>query len=161
MATESPWRRRSREVIEATLAALPADATLADKRRALRDAYPFGPRQYTPYRMWCSEVRKALQSKPPTIQLIHVLLGPDGVLCDWCEDKGCLGCAGRRKAHASTPNLAELRALLAASLATARGPSVVRDALADWYEEHGFEVEARWVREEWDIAKAKRLLKAR
>lgn len=70
-------------------------------------------------------------------------------------------CAERRKAHASTPNLAELRALLAASLATARGPSVARNALADWYEERGFEVEARWVREEWDIAKAKRLLKAR
>ena len=159
MARESPWRRRSREVIQTTLAALPAGATLADKRRALRDAYPFGPRQYTPYRMWCQEVRKALlQSKPPTIQLIHVLLGPDGVLCDWCKDEGCLGCAGRRKAHGCTPNLAELRTLMAASLATARGPSVARNALADWYEERGFEVEARWVREMWDPIVARRML---
>lgn len=160
--TESPWRLRSREVIQATLATLPVGTPLPEIRRALRAAYPFGERKYTPYRLWCSEVKKALQaSKPPAIELVHVLLGPDGVLCDWCKDEGCLGCAERRAAYARMPKLDELRTLLAASLATARGESLARKALADWYEEHGLEVEVRWVREEWDSKKATRLLRVR
>lgn len=163
MAAESPWSRRSREVIEAALAGLPPDATDDDKRKAVSAAYPFGPRKHHPYKMWCAEVRAILGPKrpAPAIQMIHVLLGPHGVLCDWCKGEGCLGCAERRRVHASMPGLGELRAILAASLATARGPSVARNALADWYEERGLEVESRWVREEWDIAKAKRLLKVR
>lgn len=163
MAAESPWRTRSREVIQATLAALPAEATLAEKRRALRDAYPFGPKTNHPYRMWCEEVRHTLlaATSPPKIQHIHILLGPDGVLCDWCEDEGCegcLACAKRRTAQYSMPGLGELRALLAASLDTGRGESLARNALADWYEEHGLEVEAKWVRESWDTVVARRLL---
>ena len=29
-------------------------------RRALRDAYPFGPRKYWPYRVWLEEVKKVM-----------------------------------------------------------------------------------------------------
>ena len=57
------WRRETRKVILATLAALPVDATLAEKRRALRDAYPFGLRQHHPYKIWFDEVNVQLGLK--------------------------------------------------------------------------------------------------
>lgn len=32
-------------------------------RKALREAYPFGPRQHWPYKVWCDEVRAQLGLK--------------------------------------------------------------------------------------------------
>ena len=54
----SPWRRESMETIKRVLSGLPPDATDTQKRKAISDAYPFGPRQYHPYKIWLSEVRK-------------------------------------------------------------------------------------------------------
>ena len=159
MATESPWRRRSREVIEATLAALPPDATLADKRRALRDAYPFGERRYTPYKIWCVEVRDALGTQRLTPQPEAVLIGPHGVRCDWCRPSpdGCLACSDARRKFAAMhmKDRTMLRRLLIAAL---EGDEADRLVLADWHEEYGLIGDARWVREMWDPIVARRML---
>lgn len=63
--TAQSWRDRARPVVAATLAALPPDATTQDKRRALRDAYPFGERAMWPYKVWCDEVRRQLGLERP------------------------------------------------------------------------------------------------
>lgn len=34
-------------------------------RKALRDAYPWGERDYHPYRVWCDEIRRQLQPPDP------------------------------------------------------------------------------------------------
>jgi len=54
------WRYRAASTIRDTLAGLPADADENAVRRALRDAYPFGQREMHPYKVWCEEVRHAL-----------------------------------------------------------------------------------------------------
>lgn len=54
------WAQQAREVVHATLASLPFGATVKEKRAALRQAYPFGPRQYWPYKAWCKAVRQSL-----------------------------------------------------------------------------------------------------
>lgn len=51
------WRDEARPIIARVLAAT-AGKPERDIRRALRDAYPFGPRQYHPYKVWCDEVAR-------------------------------------------------------------------------------------------------------
>lgn len=53
------WRAQAAPVIASVLRELEG-RPLADKRAALRAAYPFGPRRYWPYRVWCDEVRRQL-----------------------------------------------------------------------------------------------------
>ena len=53
------WRERAQRVIGEVRAAHP-DAAGPELRRLLRDAYPFGQRQFHPYKIWCDEVRRAL-----------------------------------------------------------------------------------------------------
>lgn len=65
MATEpiSGWRRSARLVIEETLRVLVEtnpSASEKEKRQALSEAYPFGPRKHHPYKIWCNEVARAL-----------------------------------------------------------------------------------------------------
>ena len=57
--TVSKWRVYSREVISEVLAANKG-ADIKTLRKALREAYPFGERKYTPYKIWLEECRKAL-----------------------------------------------------------------------------------------------------
>lgn len=58
----STWRERLAPIIAQTLDGLPADASLADKRKALRAAYPKGlGRSYWPYRVWLDECRRQLR----------------------------------------------------------------------------------------------------
>lgn len=54
------WSARSREVIAQIHARMPENATLTERKAALKDAYPFGPRQYWPYRAWCKARREYL-----------------------------------------------------------------------------------------------------
>ena len=35
-------------------------------RKALREAYPFGEREYWPYKVWCDEIRSQLGLKKTT-----------------------------------------------------------------------------------------------
>lgn len=55
----SRWRIYSRQVIAKVLAEN-KDADAKALRKALREAYPFGERMYTPYKIWREECRKAL-----------------------------------------------------------------------------------------------------
>ncbi len=71
------WRRHANKVIDAVLLELPADLPVKEKRKALNAAYPFGPRQNHPYRIWCSAVRIALAIEKPKRNRKAVESGPD------------------------------------------------------------------------------------
>ena len=62
MATEGYWTRRARLVIEATMRRLPSDAPVEHVRLALREAYPFGPREHYPYQIWLQLQNRALEN---------------------------------------------------------------------------------------------------
>jgi hypothetical protein len=58
------WRDQARLIIARVI----ADVGTADRRalrRALRAAYPWGQRQYHPYRIWCHEIRVQLGDVEP------------------------------------------------------------------------------------------------
>ncbi len=57
--TASYWRPHAAKVIQRVLKENP-DKTEKELKALLRAAYPFGPRQYHPYKIWCSEVRAQL-----------------------------------------------------------------------------------------------------
>lgn len=60
------WSEKAREVIGNIHASLPADATFQQRRKAVFDAYPFGMRQYHPYKVWLTAQRHYLaQFEPP------------------------------------------------------------------------------------------------
>jgi hypothetical protein len=72
----SHWRKLAAPVIARVLAETKGK-TDAEVRAALRSAYPFGPREHHPYRIWLDEVRiqtgrrritgrgRRLQGRPP------------------------------------------------------------------------------------------------
>lgn len=41
------------------------DGKLGEARVLIRDAYPFGLREYTPYKIWCEEVRRMIPGLYP------------------------------------------------------------------------------------------------
>ena len=53
------WRDIAQDVIRNVVRRVGTEDKAALKK-ALFDAYPFGQRQYYPYRIWCEEVRKTL-----------------------------------------------------------------------------------------------------
>lgn len=55
----SYWRTQAFPVIRAVIEREGAE-DLAALRRALRAAYPWGPRRYHRYRIWCDEVHRQL-----------------------------------------------------------------------------------------------------
>lgn len=56
------WRDRYIGLIAAVISAN-ANCSLADKRKALRAAFPDGPREYHPYKIWLDECRFQLGLK--------------------------------------------------------------------------------------------------
>lgn len=55
--TTSIWRTHAAQVISSVI----NDIGLSDQkalRKALREAYPFGERKYSPYKIWCDEVNR-------------------------------------------------------------------------------------------------------
>lgn len=52
------WRKTAREAIDKAHAGLDRDIAFNDRKAAIDAAYPFGERQYHPYKMWLKE-RKA------------------------------------------------------------------------------------------------------
>lgn len=60
------WRERARPIIARVLKETEGQ-DLKARRKALKDAYPWGPREHWPYKMWCSEVRRQLdlEATPP------------------------------------------------------------------------------------------------
>jgi hypothetical protein len=65
----STWRERATPIIEDVLR-ITAGQDEKAIRVALRDAYPFGPRQYHPYRIWCDEVKRQRGLKKPADKAI-------------------------------------------------------------------------------------------
>jgi len=73
---QSRWRRAAAPIIARVLAEN-AGRPEAEVRAALRAAYPFGPREHHPYRIWLDEIRiqtgrrqlsgreRRLQGRPP------------------------------------------------------------------------------------------------
>ena len=53
------WRTASQRTI-ARVESECAGKTLAEFRKALKDAYPFGERAHFPYKVWCDEQKLAL-----------------------------------------------------------------------------------------------------
>ncbi len=108
----SRWRVIAEQTIERVLADLPKAATDKQKRDAVRAAYPFGERQYLPYKHWLAAQREALGTsslpeapKPSPVVLLEgipaelgaivLALAADpadevtqAALCDWLEEHG-------------------------------------------------------------------------
>lgn len=58
------WRESARRVIEPILAMAQADGWDEGRiKRALFDAYPFGMRKYTPYKIWLDEIKRCRGTK--------------------------------------------------------------------------------------------------
>lgn len=53
----SRWREHARPIIARVLAETKGKPE-NEIRKALRDAYPFGPREYHPYKIWLDEVAR-------------------------------------------------------------------------------------------------------
>jgi hypothetical protein len=51
------WRDSARPIIAKVLAENEGKSE-KEIRKALREAYPFGVRQYHPYKIWCDEVKR-------------------------------------------------------------------------------------------------------
>lgn len=58
----STWQEQATAYIEAAHRALPADVTLAQRRRAIQQAYPWGERSGWPYKAWLKAQRHYLGS---------------------------------------------------------------------------------------------------
>ena len=63
MKNEPTWRQLAAPIIAEIIARYPEDCQ--ERRRALRDAYPFGARQYYPYKAWLAEVAHQTGRRKP------------------------------------------------------------------------------------------------
>ena len=61
----SDWGRISRETIARVHAQLPEDAPFKERKAAVKAAYPFGERNYWPYKAWCKAQRSYLAKYDP------------------------------------------------------------------------------------------------
>ena len=58
----SRWRQIAEPIVREIVAQFPEDCP--ERRKALKEAYPFGERAYWPYTMWLKVVREFTQPKP-------------------------------------------------------------------------------------------------
>lgn len=56
------WREKAAPIIANVLSQYPEDCP--ERRKALREAYPFGPRAHWPYKAWLAEIAKQTGRKP-------------------------------------------------------------------------------------------------
>lgn len=59
MARPKTWREQARPIIAAVIARVGTEDNHR-LRKALWYAYPFGPREHYPYKVWLSEIRRQL-----------------------------------------------------------------------------------------------------
>lgn len=59
------WAWRARNCIQEAHNALPADISFEDRKKAIFNAYPFGSREYHPYKMWLKEQKRYLVQYDP------------------------------------------------------------------------------------------------
>lgn len=57
------WRQKAAPIIAEVIQRVGREDMKA-LRKALREAYPFGPRAYHPYRVWLDEIKCHLSSVP-------------------------------------------------------------------------------------------------
>lgn len=57
------WRDHAYPIIRRVLSETRGKSE-AEIKKALREAYPFGQREYHPYRIWCDEIRRQRGLKP-------------------------------------------------------------------------------------------------
>lgn len=65
------WRDKARQVIAAVIAEVGTDDP-GKLKRALFDAYPFGERQYHPYKIWLDEIKVQLGTKRRKVKDVTV-----------------------------------------------------------------------------------------
>lgn len=78
MSREPTWRHRARRVIVSVLQELGPRRRLLTKRRALRQAYPFGVRRGRAYRVWLDEVHVQLGLQSPRRKYCEPLVDSPG-----------------------------------------------------------------------------------
>ena len=71
------WNERSWQTIEKIHATLPPDATVKQRKEALKNGYPFGERRFFPWRAWCKARRQYLARYEPPKPI------PEHLLADW------------------------------------------------------------------------------
>lgn len=143
MAIKSRWRERARQVIARILASNPGKSP-QELRRLIREAYPFGPRQHHPYRIWCDEVKRAIGPEKAPKQGPLVTLNLYGfVWCRYCTPKpdsrkpagGCIACFRAEEWNRSLSR--EQRQWIVAMMATGKDQEFRRAVLRDWLAENG------------------------
>lgn len=161
----SRWAEHSRAVIERTLAGLPKDADLADVRKALHAAYPFGERKMHPYKVWCAEQRKVLATferggRPndePHFTLMKSKKGGKccwllSIRCSWCRGTmrgGCLKCSSLHDEWGRLFGSMDFTALFA-GLNEKPHDAFRLGVIGDWLEENrGHEQLVMLFREQW------------
>lgn len=55
------WSDEARKTIARVALTIPETATLKERKAAIDAAYPFGPREYWPYKAWCKARRAYLE----------------------------------------------------------------------------------------------------
>lgn len=67
------WYERARSVIAEEHAKMPSEISFDDRKKRIRDAYPFGERAYYPYKQWCKAQREYLARYAPMSQSVGPL----------------------------------------------------------------------------------------
>lgn len=70
------WHDAAWAAIERIHSELPINVSLAQRKQALKNGYPFGPRSYWPYKAWLKARRQYLAKyEPPKPLPMHLLDG--------------------------------------------------------------------------------------
>ena len=104
-ASAGTWRRSAAGIVAAVLQAYKGSDE-ATRKRALREAYPFGERRHWPYKVWLSEIKRQLAggsaTPPDKRQLPLPFEAASSLTCQRCgvlqglhDDDGCELEAGR------------------------------------------------------------------
>lgn len=85
------WLEEAKDAIARVHASLPDDISFKDRKRAIQDAYPFGPRKYHPYKQWCKAQREYLKrydpnTPPPPLFRDLIAKGRDDITFPFAED---------------------------------------------------------------------------
>lgn len=149
-ATQSRWRLAANAALQQAMTTMPKTDNIRLIRKHLSAAYPFGPREGHPYKIWLSEIKKFLPTlrKEPEQTRYQLRTIPGGkpwivVRCDWCNNqengitRGCIVC----REHVDT--LAELLSPGSDALAFLRTiradpeDRTARGVFADWLDDRG------------------------
>lgn len=60
--SRTPWRDDAQRVVRRVIAENP-DVSRTDMKKLLSEAYPFGPREMSPYKTWLKQVKAGLDFK--------------------------------------------------------------------------------------------------